>query len=643
MKTIKFLFISIALFCTMQACMDLDVPPVNVVTDDDVFGNESGINSFFARVYGAMPLEDFRYSHRFAPNHFWANIPATLLTGEAIGRDVSGANTETHTYWSDAYIIIRDLNYFIETLPSYKEKVRYTDDQVNGWLGECYFIRGMTYLAMAKRYGGVPIVTKVLEYNKDRIEELDIPRSSEEEIYNQIGTDFDEAYRLLSATSHVSRANKYTAMGFKSRAMVYAGSIAKYNVAELYDPNTQKRLCGIPRDKAQGYFKQAYDAAKLLEGHYELYTKAWSPTDRDAQFNNFVDMFFDSSSPENIFVREYGYPTSTHGYDCYNIALQYMTSNYSSVANPTLSFVEMFDGFPKRANGQIDVYDENGYYKLYDHVYDFFANAEPRLRATVIFPGDLFKGEAFDIYRGIYKEPVGVGITRLLPVGSTEGYHTVPNISSRIATSTNAQTQTVVTDNQGNTFNAAGKSGYFNNQSIACLGGFGLRKYLNPDMDPALVVENRSDQNWIELRYGEVLLNQAEAAFELFLLNQGEQYRTEAYNSIRQIQERAGADIIPAATDLTLDIVRKERRKELAFEQKIWWDLKRWRIIELEQNNTIFRVLMPFFVLNENKWFFDDRLDEFNKRYTFDTRWYYKQIPAARITESPSLIQNLGY
>lgn len=643
MKTIKYLFISIILMCSAPGCMELDVPPVNVVTDDDIFGSEDGIKSFLARVYGEMPIEDFRFSHTNGINHFYAINPFSCLTGEAISRDVGGANTETHTYWREAYYTLRDLNYFIETAPSYKDKSGFTDVQMNQWLGECYFIRAMTYFAMVKRYGGVPIVTQVLEYNSDRLEDLDIPRASEEEVYNQIAADFDEAYKLLPEQTSVSRANKYTAMGFKSRAMLYAGSIARYNVTELFDPHTQKRLCGISGDKAQNYFKQSYDAAKLLEGHYELYTKAWSATDKDAQYKNFVDMFFDASSPENILVREYGYPYSVHGYDCYNICLQYMTSTYAAETNPTLSFVEMFDGLPKKSNGQIQVYDENGHYVLYEKPMDFFANAEPRLRATVILPGDLFKGEALEVYRGIYKVPVGEGITRLLPEGSTERYNSVPDITDRILMSTNSQTQETITDNAGNSYNAAGASGVFNDQGVACLGGFGLRKYMNPDMAADLVVENRSDQNWIELRYGEVLLNRAEAAFELFLLAQGEQYRTDAYNCIRQIQERAGADIIPAATNLTLDIVRKERRKELAFENKTWWDLKRWRVLELEQNNTLFRSLMPFFILNENKWFFDDRLDETNKRYTFDTRWYYKSIPSARINESPSLVQNLGY
>ena len=94
--------------------------------------------------------------------------------------------------------------------------------------------------------------------------------------------------------------------------------------------------------------------------------------------------------------------------------------------------------------------------------------------------------------------------------------------------------------------------------------------------------------------------------------------------------------------ELTRKIVRTERRKELAFERKIWWDLKRWNIIHEEQNNKRYRVLMPFYSEHTGKYFFDARLNEFDMTYDFDTRWYYQQIPND-VIERSSIIQNPGY
>lgn len=211
-------------------------------------------------------------------------------------------------------------------------------------------------------------------------------------------------------------ANHNTSSDGKKWKLLYAGSIAKYNDIEWLDPNNgNTRVCGIPADRAVGYFKQAYEAAKLLEGRYSLYLKDWKAGDKEAQYNNFVNLFFADDSPENVFIREYSYPDIVHGYDAYAIARQFMVAGYTSFFNPTLDFVEMFDGFPKTAEGYIDVYDDSGYYKMFDNQMELFADAEPRLRATVIFPGDEFKGEEVEIWRGIYKNSVGSGITRLLP------------------------------------------------------------------------------------------------------------------------------------------------------------------------------------------------------------------------------------
>src|SRR5690606_33728091 len=130
-------------------------------------------------------------------------------------------------------------------LPTYMEQSNFTQEEVNAWLGEVYFMRAATYFELAKRYGGVPIVEEVLDYPDQPVEELRIPRSSEEATYNQIAADFDQAWELLPESNQVGRANKYAAAGFKSRAMLFAGSIAKYNQISLFD-NENSRLCGIP-------------------------------------------------------------------------------------------------------------------------------------------------------------------------------------------------------------------------------------------------------------------------------------------------------------------------------------------------------------------------------------------------------------
>jgi hypothetical protein len=643
----KYYYILLTLFVCLTACRKLNIPPKNIIEDPDVFSTPAGIQAYMARLYSELPIEDFRYSPQRGLNFFWIISPTPATTGEALSRDQTGSMQENlggwnNDFWSGAYTTIRDCDYFIQTLPAYASN--FSTAQVNAWLGEAYFVRGMTYFSLVKRVGGVPIVNKTLDYTVgSSTTPLQIPRASEQAVWDQVASDFDFAIANLPAANtdenDGSRANKYVAAAFESRAMLYAGSIAKYNTTTLFDAQ-KNELCGIPSTAANGYFLKAYNAAKMLDGVYSLYLKSWSATDKTAQYQNFVNLFSDASSSESIFVREYQYPNSVHGYDAYNVPRQLIGPNgYSSEVNPTLDFVEMFDGIPKNSNGTIQNLDASGHYALFTNTMDLFANAEPRLRATVILPGDVFKGENIEIRRGIYTGSVSGGISPLLPVGSKSEYPTT-NLE---VSATSTQTPYKLPD--GTLMNPAGLSGIFTGDQTCAISGFSVRKWLNPNLPTSQVLENYETQTWIEMRYAEVLLNRAEAAFELNTAGQSgtSNYTQDAFTIINEIRSRAGATQLTSAGAMTIDTIRKERRKELAFENKTYWDLKRWRTFSKEQNGTIYRILMPFYSSQAGKYFFDARTDERNDVYTYDPRWYYEQIPQGAISKSPNLVQNPGY
>ena len=76
----------------------------------------------------------------------------------------------------------------------------------------------------------MPIITEQLIYDYSGDPSyLQRPRAKEEEVYDFIASEVDAIKDSLSNDGSVSRANKYTALALKSRAMLYAGSIAKYN------------------------------------------------------------------------------------------------------------------------------------------------------------------------------------------------------------------------------------------------------------------------------------------------------------------------------------------------------------------------------------------------------------------------------
>ena len=79
--------------------------------------------------------------------------------------------------------------------------------------------------------------------------------------------------------------------------------------------------------------------------------------------------------------------------------------------------------------------------------------------------------------------------------------------------------------------------------------------------------------NYIFFRYGEVLLNHAEA------LNEAQGPVADVYSSINQIRKRAGMPDLPSGLTKAQmrDRIHNERAVELAFEEHRWWDILRWK------------------------------------------------------------------
>lgn len=665
----------------VTACADLDIPPPNVVGDETLLTSPSGMKVYLARMYSRMPFEDFKYMAQwgFAYNS-WLGAMGIEGTGESLNRDgICAAFTgESTPYWGDAFVLLRDANYLIETLPTYKGS--FPEARYNHYVGEAYYARAMVFTAMAKRFGGVPLVTKV--YHADD-EENEIARSSEEDTWNQVLADFDMAISLMEPTSpETGMSNKYVALAYKSDAMLYAGSVAKYNETVSgrltgFGTKTGNRVIGFDETTAAAasrkYFKEAYAAARevMQSGRYSLYKAKWSASDRQAQYQNMVDMFSDLSSPENIYVKEYVYPTFTHGYDAYS-APYIFKAPLASGTCPTLDFLELFDGFDRYADGTIKVTtganNTSGEYILYDTPMDFFANAEPRLRAYCIFPGDMFKGKEIEIRAGVY-----TGTAPISPLFNDYSYQAAETRYQNLPAHTGGSKTLYVSSREGNgqetvsynggTITAAGANGPFYDNGEGNLTGLYGRKWLNPD--PSFQAgEGKSSQPFILMRYAEVLLNAAEAGVELMLAGEPSpdgsdplQVATQAVNDIR---ERAGAELLVGnvtADNTGRDIVRKERRKELALEHKTKWDLRRWRVQHYEgrdgfwgefrpkemfSNNSRyrFRGLYPFLSTETGKYFFDARFQWVSlKTFEYNIVDYYFAIPGGEVSKSALIDQ----
>ena len=650
MNKIKTTLVAMAL-CVLSAitttsCIDLDIPPVNMVTETQVFDNEAGVTAYFAKLYQDVPMMDRAYSPKNRYNNTYVVENFSCLTGEAIGRDQSSNRIDQ--YWDGAYSSIRNINIFIETLPDYAQY--HSEETLNHWLGEAYFLRALSYTAFAQRYGGISLVTRVLNYPEEDIESFMIHRSSEEDTWKQIESDYQFAIDNCKPTSpSKSRVNKYTAAAYKSTAMLFAASIANFSEIEHFDTERNIQLCGIPKASASYFYKSAYEATKLFEGSsYKLYRGDWIEGNNEAQFTNFQNIHQKPNNAENIYVKEYGFdgesaPTKTHSWDALYNVFQMKVDGLSGGVHPTLEFVELFDGMEKDENGHLKFTNPDGTYIMYDNLMDPYKNAEPRLRATVIFPNDVFKGEEIEIYLGIYKPEVSAsGLSKLFDRDDFIPY--TSKLEDDLLYYTNAQLQhaspPLYTKKDGTKMRHAGTSGPAPGFYETTATGFYLRKNLDSELDKELVVQRRSVSDWVDMRYAEVLLNRAEAAYELTQLGAGS-YMADAVACIDDIRKRAGCTTFFTASTLTQDVIRDEFIRELAFENKAYLNLVRWRTLNIQHRaQTRYHGAMPFYSASQDKWFYDVKYTELGKTFTFNAMDYYLPLPDNQISANPNIVQN---
>jgi hypothetical protein len=594
------MFLSVLIL--FDSCDDmLDVTPKNVITDEQIFGSESGIRAYFATLYSNLPVEDFR----FGKSGFDKNGNQTYLANVS-GEAMANANNDVSslgdgTWWGAwDYGRVRRVNYFLQTLPKYK--ANYSEDQFNAWMGEACFIRAYYYFAMVKRYGGVPVLKEPQEWTGD-VEVLKASRDTEKDCYDFIAGDLDLAAEymkkgaaILNDSKYSARANEYVAYALKSRAMLYAGSIARYGRVDL------DGVVGIESSFADHYFELAFLAAKKIvdSEKYFLYRKN---TDKE---KNFSELFLAENSPENILIKDYQLKLNAHSWDIYCIPYQYRGEGYASSLNPPLEFANLFE----RKDGSPANFDQLATGTKFDDPADLFKDMDARFGGSIIYPNAVFKGTNASIQKGLIREN-----------------------GSKLESAVNDTIKYV--SESGKTYYVVGKSGV--GKFSGNMTGFIAKKYLNESMPQSEIKENYSTQHWIEFRLAEIYLNAAEAAVE----TGRQEYKSEALVWMNDLRDRAGLKTWDL-TAMTVDNIRHERRVELAFESHAYWDLRRWRLADKMFEAKRFFGFYPYLDVRDDKYVFDTGFAN-GYYYTFDPKMYYERIPESERSKNNKLVQNPLY
>lgn len=590
MKRIK-IFLLALISLSYISCSDdfLNQPPLDRLTDEDVWKDKALMDAYLFKIYDNMPWD---YLKDFWGAGFGAHRDALTDLARSTYSWTSANNTfrpgiwgTTNNYWPLdywGYDNIWKINYSLENIHAVEAGVL-TEEEQNARLGELYFLRAYSYFALVKRFGGVPIILEAQDPKTTPQEELWPARNTEQEVYDQVLADAQMAFQLMPDRwgAEKGRAPKWAAKALESRAALYAGSIAKYGTEQA------QGLVGIPNGLANNYFQIALDAASKLinDGGYSLFEQYPDPA------QNYYHLFVDETEEETIYAKIWLPYEKGHSYDLHNTPFSYRV-DWGSSMSPTK---QLLDSYEMIDTGMLPNESGSGY-----DPNNPFENRDPRMKGTLLTNNDMFQGSPVETWYATesggnldYGKGTGVG---------KDGIGIHPD-----ATKT----------------------------------GFYVRKYLMDGTTPPYIKQYYSGQDCVLFRLGEAYLNAAEAAIEL-----GQEATARTY--IEPIRRRAGLQhnltLDTYSGDELRDRIRNERKIEMAFEDHRYWDVRRWRIaedvlsIQVEGIKTL-RHLDG----SGNATFSYEVFQAETEKMNFYPEQYYLPIGQGRINNNPKLVENPGY
>ena len=228
--------------------------------------------------------------------------------------------------------------------------------------GEALFLRAWFHFELLRRYGAIPIVTRVL----DRDEDLNLPRNSYQECVDRIAQDCDSAIARLPEwtgswnTSQRGRATGTAAMALKSRLFLYAAS-------PLNNP---------ANDPAK--WTLAANAAKALIDR-----------NRHKIINPYQNVFLFGTAPFNDEVIFSSPPNNRNDIESNNAPVSF--DGAKGRTDPTQELVDAFE----MTNGKLITDPTSGYSEA-----NPYANRDPRFALLIHYNTRTYKGRQIETFVG---------------------------------------------------------------------------------------------------------------------------------------------------------------------------------------------------------------------------------------------------
>lgn len=213
----------------LGSCHDelLNPVPESVLTTANAYESAKDLDLAVLGVYQSLQSRlptDYELMEVPSDNmygYYFATAPGMAEIGTL---DVSSENPKLNSFWKSSYNGIFRAN---TVLANIDLPADYSSMQKEQFIGESKFMRALFYFDLVRIFGGVPPITTLVSLSEAR----EIPRASEQEIYNLIVADLKDAVSKLPATMIAGRASKGAAVALLAKVSVY---LKDWNSAQTY-------------------------------------------------------------------------------------------------------------------------------------------------------------------------------------------------------------------------------------------------------------------------------------------------------------------------------------------------------------------------------------------------------------------------
>lgn len=558
----------------LSSCDPLGIDPTTSVFEDQFWTNAQLSRAFVNQFYNWAPAGT---NAAFQAEQWSDNAVGNIDRDQNTFRQYDFNNRQYDEQngigiigapWDGGYQNIRQANMAIERIPNVPG---ITEEEMSQLLAEVHAFRALFYADMERYWGILPIITKTMTI----FDETMLPQNSREEVFDQILSDFDkslEYYTKVTAKPTLGLLNADAVQVLKSRSALTAAAAAEASAKGMYDKLSgsaeSKALYKFSKD-AKHYYQMAYDAAKSVLGKYELdpnYADLFNTSTGHISVESIWPVMFNQQNRANFNPGYYSHPVSWakmyggttdfapdwDGGRGGAYPTQELVDSYYQKDKATGKWTQWWKttqakdiGVKKNDKGQLEATSE-----AYS---DMYKDRDKRFYATILYDSSYFAGMENERYL------IRTWIDNSAPTRSEKycALGTYYKHTEKLDITGGAQSTVT--------------SYYAAKYTIGRFNENGSVNY------------TQSSASYFMVRYAEVLLNYAEAAYKLGGKEQ------EVLNAVNQIRNRAGLDNFDASVvdhDLWEEY-KLQRRLEFAFEVpgQRYFDLLRWN--EAEGNETI--------------------------------------------------------